>query len=91
VKFSEKLIFDHFFDLFNFIFDTETTIQVEKYFFSSNFCQAPLLGIIMIKKIETITSSYRAEIFFSYPLFFKKLRQNNSKCEGEKFFLINFV
>jgi hypothetical protein len=55
------------------------------------FLLSTLLGIIIIKKIETISIGYRAEIFFSYPLFFKKLRQKNSKCVGEKFFLITFV
>jgi hypothetical protein len=33
VKFREKLIFDHFFDFFNFIFDIKTTLQVENIFF----------------------------------------------------------
>ena len=64
MKFSEKPIFDHFFDFFNFIFDIKTTLQVEKIFFLITFV-GTLLGIIIIKKIETITISYRAEIFFS--------------------------
>jgi hypothetical protein len=90
VKFSEQLIFDDFFDFLNLNFDIKTTLQVEKKIFLKTFVKHPSRNNNN-QKIETITISYRAETFFSYPLFFKKLRQKNSKCEGEKFFLITFA
>jgi hypothetical protein len=83
VKFSETLIFDHFFGFLNFAFDTKTTIHVEKKIFQITFVKR---GTIIIKKIETITISYRAEIFFSYPLFFKKLRQNTENVKEKNSF-----
>jgi hypothetical protein len=70
VKFSEQLIFDDFFDFLNLNFDIKTTLQVEKKIFLITFVKHPSRNNNN-QKIETITISYRAEIFFSCPLFFK--------------------
>jgi hypothetical protein len=49
MKFSEKPIFDHFFDFFNFIFDIKITLQFEKKIFlitGKNFLCSTFFGYI---------------------------------------------